>query len=227
MTISPLLAIHATAGAMGLVSGAAALIIRKGDTAHRRAGTVFVAAMLVMATLGACLALFAHARITVMAAGLTFYLVLTAWATVKRGPAGLGSVQWMGMPIAISVAVFGGIAVAGAWHDGAAQIDGQPVAAGYVFGGLAAFAVACDMAVVLRRRVSAPSRLARHLWRMCTALLIAAFSFFIGQQKIMPLILRGSPVMLAPEMAIIAALAFWFVRVHLDKVFRTDVASVP
>ena len=28
----------------------------------------------------------------------------------------------------------------------------------------------------------APQRIARHLWRMCTALLIAAFSFFLGQQ---------------------------------------------
>lgn len=222
LTISPLLAVHATAGALGLLSGAAALISRKGDSVHRTAGTLFFAAMLVMATLGACLALFAHARITVMAAGLTLYLVVTGRATVRQQAAGLGIVQGLAMPIAVGVAAFGAVTVVAAWHDGVGQIDGQPIAAAYIFGGLSAFAVACDLRVIRKGSISGPSRLARHLWRMCTALLIAAFSFFIGQQKIMPLVLRGSPIMLAPEVAIIVALMFWLIRVRLAKAFARD-----
>jgi hypothetical protein len=42
--------LHIGAGAIGLASGTVAALARKGGRVHRRAGTVFVISMLVMAT---------------------------------------------------------------------------------------------------------------------------------------------------------------------------------
>ena len=46
------------AGTVGLLAGAAALVLRKGSRLHRQAGNVFVVAMLVISAIGATLAPF-------------------------------------------------------------------------------------------------------------------------------------------------------------------------
>jgi uncharacterized membrane protein len=48
MLYSPLLPVHIAGGIVGLVSGTAALIFRKGGRWHVLAGKVFVASMLIM-----------------------------------------------------------------------------------------------------------------------------------------------------------------------------------
>ena len=45
---APVLVIHICAGTLGLLSGAAAMALRKGSRRHGAAGNVFVVAMLVM-----------------------------------------------------------------------------------------------------------------------------------------------------------------------------------
>src|SRR5688572_9090152 len=77
--------IHIVAGLLALMSGAIALFAAKGSPLHRKAGTVFVAAMLVMSSTGAMMAIFIKPNpVNVMAGSMTFYLVGTAWLTVKR-----------------------------------------------------------------------------------------------------------------------------------------------
>lgn len=61
--------------------------------------------------------------------------------------------------------------------------------------------------------ILAPARLARHLWRMCLALFIAAGSFFVGQADEIPQALRG-PHLMVPPLAALALMAFWLVRVR-------------
>lgn len=85
----------------------------------------------------------------------------------------------------------------------------------YSFTGILAFAVTLDVSVIVRGGVSGGDRLSRHLWRVCAALLLAAFSFFLGQQKVFPLALRGSPILLLPEVAVLGTMIFWLVRVRL------------
>ena len=46
MTYSPLLIVHICGGILGVLSGGVALFVRKGSRLHRRAGNVFVIAML-------------------------------------------------------------------------------------------------------------------------------------------------------------------------------------
>ncbi|MEO7690798.1 MAG: hypothetical protein ABIS51_16060 [Sphingomonas sp.] len=125
-----ILVVHIAGGAIGLLSGTAALIARKGSDRHRLAGTIFVVSMLVMAA-------------------------------------------------------------------------------------IVAFAAALNLKVILRGGITGTPRIARHIWRMCTALFNAAASFFLGQQKIMPVSIRGSFFLMVPPLAALGVMVFWLVRVRV------------
>ena len=77
--------IHIAAGALGLVSGFIALYVTKGAALHRRAGMVFVYAMLTMSIFGTTIAAVRGVAptINVPAGLLTAYLVITGLTTVR------------------------------------------------------------------------------------------------------------------------------------------------
>jgi len=62
------------------------------------------------------------------------------------------------------------------------------------------------------------------LWRMCLGLFIAASSFFIGQQQVMPVATQGSPLLFIPAFAPLALLIFWLFRVRTSRQFRLQAA---
>jgi len=85
---------HISMGLVGILSGAAALTFRKGSRAHEMVGHVFFVSMLIMASMGATLAMtYSPNRGNVMGGGLTFYMVATAWATVRRKPGEIGRLE--------------------------------------------------------------------------------------------------------------------------------------
>ncbi len=215
-----ILVTHIGAGAVGLVSGAAALALRKGGRAHGAAGTVFFVSMLTMAGIGACVAPFLPQRISAVAGVITFYLVATAWATVRRPAGSVGRFEIAALMVALAAAAADlTFAVRGASRpDG--LIDNLPSQPGFVFGVLALMAAGFDLKVLLRRGVSGADRIARHVWRMCAALFIAAASLFLGQPKVFPASLRDSPLLLIPEIAVLGLMVFWLVRVRFTSVFK-------
>ena len=85
------LVLHITGGSVAMAAGAVALITRKGERIHRVAGTVFFLGMLVTAAIGATVAPFLTdgQRPNTIAGVLTFYLVLTAWTTIRRQDGGV------------------------------------------------------------------------------------------------------------------------------------------
>src|SRR5689334_19246062 len=83
---STLLPFHIVAGALSLVAGFIALSVTKGAPAHRRAGMVFVYAMVPMALTGAVIAAWKGAVGTSVGGAMTVYFVLTALATVHPLP---------------------------------------------------------------------------------------------------------------------------------------------
>jgi hypothetical protein len=99
------------------------------------------------------------------------------------------------------------------------RLDSLPAAAHYPFAVLAALAAALDLNFLLRGRLERHQRIARHLWRMCAALAIAAFSFFLGQQDEFPAAWRGLAIWFAPPLAVLATMAFWLVRVRFTAAF--------
>ncbi|HEX2060113.1 MAG TPA: hypothetical protein VHK90_05185, partial [Thermoanaerobaculia bacterium] len=83
--MSLVLLIHICGAVLGLLSGALAMIFRKGSGLHGAAGTVFFVSMLAMSSSAVFSALFLKPeRINVIAGSLTFYLVATAWRAAKN-----------------------------------------------------------------------------------------------------------------------------------------------
>jgi uncharacterized membrane protein len=216
-----ILILHIGSGVTGLASGAVALASRKGGRLHRRAGALFVVAMLIMSGIGAAVAPFLPQRSSVVPGLFTFYLVATGWMAVKRPAGGIGRFDIAAFLFAVAAFVIGvGFAIQAA-ASASGELDGDPPAIFLVFSGLVALAAALDLRRVLSRGLSGAARLARHIWRVSVALLIAAFSFFIGQPKVFPPALRGSMVMFLPEVAVLGLMIFWLLRVR-----RRDQASL-
>ena len=221
------LILHIAGGTVGLVSGAAALMFRKGERMHRTAGSVFFVAMLIMSGIGACVSPFLAdgQRPNTVAGIMTFYLVATAWAAIRRKEGSVGRFELGGLFVALGVAAAGVIFALEARNSPTGTIDGSPPQAFYVFMVIGTFAAASDLKVILRGGISGAPRIARHLWRMCTALFIAAGSLFLGQPQVFPEFVRGSPILFAPVLAPLALMIFWLTRVRLTNWFRREAAA--
>ncbi|MDB5471125.1 MAG: hypothetical protein JWR84_2685 [Caulobacter sp.] len=209
--------IHIAGGTAGLVGGFGALAVAKGERWHRMLGTAFFVGMLTMSGFGAVMAIFIPSRITIVAGSLTFYLVATAWMTVRRPENAAGRFE-VGAAVAATLIALGAVGVSvAALISPTGRLDGLPPQPVLGFALVAALAAWCDGRLVRRGGIAGPRRIARHLWRMTTALLIAALSFFLGQQKMMPQDWRGSPLLYLPPLLVFAALVFWMLRVRLSR----------
>lgn len=224
--MSPLMMIHITAGGLGLLSGFGALAFRKGETLHRAAGTLFFGAMLFMSGLGAILAVFLPNRPTVLIGMFTFYLVATAWATVRREEGRIGRFE-VGAALAV-IGVAAALFIAGwvATQSPKGRMDQIPNQVIFVFATVATIAAVTDLRMIRRGGVSGAPRIARHLWRMCVALLIATTSFFLGQQKVMPEVLQGSPILFVPIVASLGLFIFWMLRVKFTNAFKPEATGL-
>src|SRR6185503_13857371 len=77
------------------------------------------------------------------------------------------------------------------WTFGFQAVRGQlndrmPPPIYFVFGSVALLFAASDVRMIVRGGVIGAKRIARHLWRMSFALLIATLSFYPGQAKLFP-----------------------------------------
>jgi hypothetical protein len=211
-----MLVLHVLAGSIALLAGFAALFAPKGRPLHRGAGTAFALAMLAMSASGGGMALFddeAGARISVIAALLAFLLVASGWATV-RPPAHAGKAVAIGLALLAAATASAALAMAALAAAGGGRFDGMPMPMYLVFGGIAALAAIGDARLLAGRRLDGRQRLARHLWRMGVALLIAAMSFFLGQADEFPAWLRGPATTAGPPLLVLGAVLVHFVRIR-------------
>ena len=215
---------HVGGGAVGMVSGAAALLAPKGGRLHRAAGNVFFAAMLVMAGIGATVAPIMGDRVSTFAGVFALYIVVTAWATVRRREDHVGAFEIGGLVVVLGVVAAGLFFIWLQAHSPTGMIDGTPPQAAYIFAIIGSIAAAGDLKMILRGGISGAQRIARHLWRMCFGLFIAAGSFFLGQSQVFPSSLRHSPILMIPPFAVLGALIFWMLRVRLTR--RSNAAAM-
>jgi len=184
MALSPVLFVHICAAILGLLSGFAALFFRKGSRLHRMSGNVFFVSMLSMSTSATYLALGKSQVTNALVGTLTFYMAATAWLTVKRkerhtdlSDSGLTLIA---LVVGVAALVFG-------WKtaNSAAGLDndGIPAVAYFVLASIALLAAGLDVRMFSRGGLTATNRIARHLWRMCFALLITTVSFFNGERQ--------------------------------------------
>lgn len=217
--MSPEVVVHAVAGALGLFAGLVALLARKGESLHRRAGTVFFVAMLFAATSAVALAFVQGDMTLVVAGALTAYVIATSWATVKRPERIAG---WF--EIGACLFAFSGAAAASYYafrsvQDGTALLGGIPF---YGFSAMAAICASLDVSVILRGGLAGRQRIARHLWRMCLGFFVAVGSFFPGQDQFFPdWLMNTQPVILLfiPAFSVIAVMLYWLGIVLFTRKF--------
>jgi len=144
---------------------------------------------------------------------LAAYLVATGWMTMKTRPGTVGTFGKVAVlvPLAVS-ALFLWWGVHATANGG--KLYGFASAFYYVFGGVAGLFAAIDLRMIVRGGVSGVQRLARHLWRMCVGLFFATGSFFLGQQKVMPQFMHGSPILWVLALAPFAFMIYWLIRIR-------------
>ena len=141
--------------------------------------------------------------------------------------------DWIALliPLAIGVLTWmNGIKVV---RSGASSQDGVPVGMSFFMGSVMLLAAAGDVRMVVRGGVFGAKRIARHLWRMCFGLFIAAGSFFLGPSN-RPLRLLStvgvgkylSPALFSTTLYLVLTilplilLIFWVVRVRFTKAYN-------
>jgi len=226
MHYSPLLPVHIIAGMVGILSGTAALSFRKGGPRHVLAGKVFVAAMLTMACSAIYLAIMKNQTSNVLGGTFTFYLIATAWATARRGEGQTGIFDWAALLIPSVVGI--GLLTLGlrVVFGQATSAKGVPLAMYFFMGSLMLLSAAGDLRMLLRGGVFGNKRIVRHLWRMCFGLFVATGSFFLGQQQVFPVSMRGSPVLFIPALLPLALMIFWLLRVWFSSSYRKKPAII-
>ncbi len=214
-----LMLIHIVGGSVALLSGAAALTLGKGGRWHARAGTLFFVSMLVLAGTGAVIASLKPERGTAVIGIFTCYLVVTAWSAARRRDGKPGRLEHVALAVAVAcVAALLLLGIEGMNHP-RGRVDSLPWQVHFVFGAVAALAVALDLNFILRGQLSRVQRIGRHLWRMCVALLIAATSFFQGQEDEFPEVWQGAILWDALPLMVLAAMIFWIFRVRFSRQF--------
>ena len=212
---------HVVAGSIGLIAGFVALYAGKGAPLHRRAGMVFVWSMLAMCTVGVMMAavrgIAPHANIP---AGLvTAFLVVTGLTAVRPATKFTRRVDAVAMLVFLIVGgvslVFAGQAIA----NGGTKY-GMPAFPYFLFGLVGVFAAAGDIRALRSGPHKGSIRIARHLWRMSFALLIAAMSFFFGQADEFPEPIRIMPLLAVPVLSVLVTMLYWVWRVRFRKSLR-------
>jgi hypothetical protein len=213
--------VHIGAGTLALGSGLIALLAAKGGSLHRMAGAVFFVSMLVMAAFAAVLAVAIPGQIINLFIGaFTFYLVATGWMTARRRPGAVGLPEKVAMVVAIvlcapfAVVIFQ-IVTGIPLFKSAFALKGAILIALCGFAAVIAIAAISDIRVVLAGGISGAPRIARHLWRMCLGLTLAAGSAFTnGLPRLLPGPMNVTPIFFLPQLLLLAVLVFWMIRVR-------------
>jgi len=228
-----LLTVHITAGGLAIVSGFVALYAAKGARLHRSSGMVFVYAMLAMSLIGATSAVVWNRGplVNVPVGLLSAYLVITSLTTVRPPSAGSRRLDVALMLVPFGVGLYLSALAVTILARPTGTLARLPAPPFFIFASIALIAGAGDLRLIRSggvQLVRGTPRLVRHLWRMSCALLIATFSFFIGQAKVIPKPIRIVPLLLIPPLVVLAVMLYWLWRVRSRRSSGIEVAvSVP
>jgi hypothetical protein len=208
---SGIMSLHIAGGVIALVAGTWAAAARKGSRGHTSAGKWFFGSMLLLGVTAAMLTQFRTTAGSPLGGVMVCYFVATSWWTARRRDGRAGPPEVLGCATALAL----GAAMIWGGSRGATT----PAGAGpfFALGGVCLIAGVLDLSAILRRKLSPPQRIARHLWRVCFAFFFATGSFFLGQQGVLPVWLRGSPILFLFAFAPFVLMIIWLVRVRVAK----------
>jgi hypothetical protein len=226
---SVLLPLHIIAGTLGMLSGFVAVFLLKGSRRHGLVGKVFVIAMLCLSASGTFLAVMKSQPGNILGGTLTFYLVATAWITARRRDEEPGIFDCAALLVALAVGVVEMTYGFEATISPTGLKYGYPPGPYFAFGSVALLAATGDVRMLVRRGISGTQRLARHLWRMCFALFVAAASIFLARQQLFPALLQKTGVLVFLSFLPLLLMIFWLIRVRFARAYKTRglVAGIP
>jgi hypothetical protein len=220
MSHSPILLLHIVSGTLGMLSGFVAVSLPKGSRSHGRAGNVFVISMLSLSATGVYLAVMKAQPGNILGGTLTFYLVATAWMTARRREGQPGILDWGALLVVFAVAaVEVTLGLEAAMSPTGLKYD-YPPGPYFFLGSVALLAAVGDVRMLVRHGIAGTQRIARHLWRMCFALFIAAASIFLARQQVFPDVLRRTGVLVFLSFLPILLMIFWFLRIRFAHAYK-------
>jgi hypothetical protein len=217
-----LLSIHIVAGGLAIVLGAVALTVKKGGAIHRSSGMLFVYAMVVMGVTASILEFRRSSSVTnLFAAFMTVYFVGTALTTVRPASRWTRVINVVALTVAVGLAL---VAIAG----GVEGVNKPGLSPGgvpfrtigvmsFILGAVLLLSAAGDVRIMRFGMPRGRPRLARHLWRMCFALFIAAGTFFSIRErvaKVLPEPFTTGPMRALPIVLLFGAMFYWLWRVR-------------
>jgi uncharacterized membrane protein len=220
--------LHVGAGFIALVSGTVAACARKGGNLHRKAGTIFVVSMVVMAIFAIYLGFaIPNQRTNVFIGTFALYLVATAWMAARRRSENSGLfnkvVLFFALCLCAPFAILSFQLAMGLppLFRSAVPFRGPVLIAIYTFTAVLVLAVIGDARIVFGRGISGVPRISRHLWRMCLALTLAAGSAFTnGFARLLPGPYHVPMGFFLPQFLPLGLLVFWLIRVRFIGSFN-------
>jgi hypothetical protein len=152
--------------------------------------------------------------ITVFGAVLTVYLAATGWRAATQRDGRTGSFEIGALLFALGLAAVELICALQAATSPTGRFMGYSPGPYLAVTVVATLAAAFDLKVIMRGGISGAARIARHLWRVCYALFIAAVSF-LGQ-GLRP-VLIAYPYILLLAVVPLLVMIYWLIRVRFTK----------
>ena len=155
---------------------------------------------------------------------ITAYVVVTALTTVRPVSRGTRWLNVAALLVAVGLTLFEivrGIQALGAPH---LMINGVPAFMLFFLATITMLAAAADVRVMRSGALRGGQRLARHLWRMCFALFIAAGSFFSIRSRvarILPEPFTSGMMRALPIVLVFVAMFYWLWRVRGQRAFAS------
>ncbi len=226
MSYSPMLLLHIASGTVGVLSGFVAVFLRKGSREHGLAGLVFVVSMLSLSASGTYMATMKHQPGNILGGTLTFYLVATSWMTARRRAVKTNLTDFALPLVALAIAAFDLILGLEASRSPTGMLYAIPAGPYFFLGSVAMLAALGDVRMIVRHGISGTARIARHLWRMCFALAIAAMSIFMARPYLFPKIVQETGILYFLSILPLLLIIFWLIRIRFPNAYRKMGLSV-
>ncbi|KGJ94168.1 DUF2306 domain-containing protein [Colwellia psychrerythraea] len=208
-----MLIFHIIAGILVLIFGSMALIASKGLRLHKLAGNIFFISMVVLSLTTIYLEI-QFDDFPIMGI-FSLYFASTSWLTVKRQARTTGAFEVCAF---LCIAMMSITFYKWGWdivYNGKVLEGTLPLAMYFILGSFAAFAAILDLNMILRGGLVGAHRIARHLWRMCIALLLATMSFL--SQDIFPEFIQNTGLLWSPIILLLLIIFFWLCRLPFSQ----------
>lgn len=220
MQLSPILLFHICGGTLGVLSGMIAIFLRKGSHRHALAGKVFVISMLVLGISGAYMAVMKWQPGNILGGIFTCYLVATSWTAAKHKQVSTGIFDWGALVLILVLTAVELVLGIEAAASPTGMKYGYPPGPYFFIGSVALIALAGDIRMLLRHRISGTQRITRHLWRMCFAFFVASASIFLARAHLFPAFIRRTGTLYLLSFLPLVLMVFWLIRIRFTKAFK-------